>query len=218
MANVRFRRSGAGAFLLLSFLAVAAGNAAAHERRQVGDYSLLVGWMSEPAYEGHKNGVDFRVNTGSADGDPVEGLAETVQVEVIHEPTDSARTLELRGLFNQPGRYTADLIPTAPGAFRFRFFGTIEGTEVDEVFDPYSLGGGFNDVASSADIQFPEALPETRELVSAIRGLQAAAPGADDAAIEVSERVSGAYTIAIVALVVAILGSVASLFFALRKR
>ena len=47
-------------------------------------------------------------------GIPVEGLAETLQVEVTHVPSGASRIMDLRAVFQAPGDYTADLIPTAP--------------------------------------------------------------------------------------------------------
>ena len=57
----------------------------------------------------------------------VEGLQDTLQVEVTHMPSSVSKVMNLRTVFNDPGHYAADLIPTSPGHYRFRFFGTIEG-------------------------------------------------------------------------------------------
>ena len=78
----------------------------------------------EPAYEGQKNGVSLRVTKRDSITEPVEGLEDTLQVEVTHLPSDTSREMPLRTIFGDPGHYTADLIPTAPGHYRFRFFGT----------------------------------------------------------------------------------------------
>jgi hypothetical protein len=102
--------------------------------------------------------------TQEGTGEPVTGLQDTVQVEVTFAETGTSRVMDLRALFGQPGRYTADVIPTRPGAYVLRFFGTIDGVEIDETFQPYSMGGGFNDVASSVEIHFPEAMPSMREI------------------------------------------------------
>ena len=64
-------------------------------------------------------------------GIPVEGLAETLQVEVTHVPSGASRIMDLRAVFQAPGDYTADLIPTAPGVYQVRVFGSIEETAVD---------------------------------------------------------------------------------------
>jgi hypothetical protein len=192
-------------------LGLTAYGVSAHEHRKVGEYAVVVGWIVEPAFEGEKNGIDFRVSRGADDGVPVEGLEESVKVEVTHASTSISRSFELRGLYRQPGRYTAHVIPTAPGAYRFRFFGTIRGATIDETFVSSSLGGGFNDVASSAEIQFPQRLSEARELEAAIRG-------AREQAVDANDRVSSASVLATVALVVAAASMGISALLALRKR
>jgi hypothetical protein len=83
----------------------------AHERREVGEYQFVVGFMVEPALEGLKNGVSLEVTQGDA---PVEGLEETFQVEITHVPSGASKTMSLRTVFGEPGHYTADLIPQLP--------------------------------------------------------------------------------------------------------
>lgn len=200
-----------------------------HESRNVGGVDLLVGWMTEPAYEGILNGVDFRVSRASESdhdsgnghghsGNAVEGLEDTVQVEITHDPSGTSRVFDLRAVWGSPGEYTADLLPTAPGGYEFRFFGTIEGMELDEVFGSASLGGGFNDVVSSVDMQFPEPRPEPREIESAVRGALGTAERAEQRAVESAERISGVNTLAIIALVIAIVSTVGTVLVGLKRR
>ena len=50
-----------GYWLAVAFAAVLSltvGTALAHEGREVGDYSINIGWINEPAYEGFINGVE----------------------------------------------------------------------------------------------------------------------------------------------------------------
>ena len=137
---------------------------------------------------------------------PVEGLQDTLQVEVTHVPTDVARTVSLRTIFRDPGHYTSDLIPTAPGHYRFRFFGTIEGTAIDSVFDSRSGGGQFSDMEAATDLFFPEAIPSGRELESAIRGVQASVVQAEDAAISADDSTSSASLLGIIGIVLGGIG------------
>lgn len=81
----------------------------------------------------------------------VEGAEETLQLEVSFG--DQSKVLRLRAVYGEPGNYTADLIPTLPGDYSFRLTGTINGTEVDEVFS--SADGEFSTVEPIEDIQFP---------------------------------------------------------------
>ncbi|MBI2907098.1 MAG: hypothetical protein HYX92_05520 [Chloroflexi bacterium] len=167
--------------VVVASLALFPETALAHERRAVGKYQLVVGFIVEPPFEGQKNGVDLRV-TDAQTQKPVEGVEGTLQVEIAHVPTGVSKVLKLRTIFGDPGHYTADLLLTAPGHYRFRFFGAIEGLNVNETFNSKSGGGGFNDVESSGDIQFPVKIAEAREIEAATRGAQAAAQKASDAA------------------------------------
>ncbi len=136
----------------------------------------------------------------------VEGVHETLKVEVTHVPTGASKVMSLRPVFNTPGQYAADLVPTAPGVYEFRFFGAIEGAEVDETFVSEGAGGDFDDVRSSADLQFPVTLPEIREIEGAVRGAQNAAEQAQDTAIDADESASSAGVLAIVGIVLGAVG------------
>ena len=202
------------AILITAALAATASTAAfAHEDRETGGYKLVVGFLHEPAYEGERNAVSLRVTRGSEDEeeesstmgghhDPeavaVEGLQDTLQVEVTHVPSNVSRTMNLRAVFNDPGHYAADLIPTSPGHYRFRFFGVIEGEAIDATFDSRAGGGHFDDVRVATAIHFPDAVASARELESAVRGLQAASEESHD---EDDDRDSAATTMAIVGIV-----------------
>jgi hypothetical protein len=195
--------------------------ALAHERRMVGEYEIVVGFLVEPAIEGEKNGVDLRVRipAGEEDGDPtpVEGVQETLVVEITHVATGITKDAELRAIFGDPGHYTADMILTAPGQYQFHFTGSIGDQEVDEVF---ISGETFSDVHPSAEFQFPEQLPAARELESAARGAQDAANASADsitaaqdsateaqsAAAAAEEAAASAQSTATIALVVGALG------------
>lgn len=183
---------------LLAVLSLTVGAAVAHEGREVGEYRFVVGWIEEPAYEGMKNGVDVRVTKPAqvqahahegAEKEahhelvPVEDLQDALQVEVTHVPTGAMRTLQLRAVSGEPGRYAADLIPTAPGVYEFRVLGSVEGNPIDEVFASRGAGGGFDDIQSAAGLQFPVQLTELRELESAVRGALDTAQQAQDAAL-----------------------------------
>jgi hypothetical protein len=144
------------ALLLLS----GTSTASAHERRTVaGKYVFVVGFLNEPALVEEPNGIDLRV-TNAQTNEPVEGLEKTLKAEII--VGDQKKTVDLRARFGQKGAYTADIIPTKAGTWAFRFFGTVEGTPVDERFE--SGPGRFNDVQPKSDLQFPVQLPTLAEL------------------------------------------------------
>ena len=148
---------------------------------------------------------------------PVAGLQDTLQVEVTHVPSEKSRTMDLRPVFDDPGHYVADLIPTSPGHYRFRFFGAIEGNPVDETFDSHAGGGGFDDVQASSVIHFPETVASAREVESAVRGAQTTAQQARDEARDAS----GATTLGIVGIAVGAIGVAlggGALLVSLRRR
>ena len=191
--------------VLLPLLVGAPHPAGAHERREVGAYQLVVGFLTEPAFEGLKNGVDLRVLDRETQ-QPVEGLERTLQVELTYVPSGAAKVLRLRTIYREPGHYTADLIPTVPGHYRFRFFGSLAETAINETFDSRAGGGQFDDVDASADLQFPERLPTMREMQSAVRGTQQTAQQAQDAALAAQTGLTAAKTIAILGAVLGALG------------
>jgi len=202
---------------VLAVLVCATSTAVAHERREVGPYQFVVGFFTEPAFEGLKNGVDLRVLRVETQ-EPVEGLEQTLQVELTYVPSGAAKVLHLRTVYREPGRYTADLIPTAPGQYRFRFFGSITEMAINETFDSRAGGGQFDDVGSSADIQFPERLPAIREMQSAVRGAQQTAQQAQDAVLAAQAGLSSAQTFALVGTILGALGIVIGVGAAVASR
>src|SRR5205807_2655183 len=78
----------------LSF--VAPGIASAHERRIVGgDYTFVVGFLKEPAFEGETNGIDLRVS--KAGDQPAEGVEQPLKAEVMAGRAATARTRATTG-------------------------------------------------------------------------------------------------------------------------
>lgn len=134
------------------------GVVAAHEERDVGDYSLEVGFLNEPVFNGEESGLDLRVSKG---GEPVEGLEATLQARVTFG--DQTRNLEISAAFGEPGAYRSVFLPTAAGQYSFRVFGDIEGTAVDETFT--SGPDTFGDVQDVATGQFPVRFPATADVV-----------------------------------------------------
>src|SRR5919199_1216477 len=147
----------------LGLLAVAPGTASAHDRRAVGPYTFVVGFLNEPAIEGETNGIDLRI-ARTAGEEPVEGAEKTLRAEVV--VGGNTLPLELRPRFRQPGAYNAEFVPTRPGAYIFRFSGTVDGQAVNETFE--SGPGRFNDVQAVGPLQFPDKVPAGVELQRAL--------------------------------------------------
>ena len=108
----------------------------AHENRQVGGYTVTVGFRAEPAFEDVVNAVDIFINRSSddkaisvRDGDVVD---LTVEVQLREDDTSEAKILAKAELnekprqdFAAPNRYNAWFKPTLDGAYAFRIKGTI---------------------------------------------------------------------------------------------
>ncbi|HEX2221498.1 MAG TPA: hypothetical protein VHK06_03145, partial [Candidatus Limnocylindria bacterium] len=141
---------------------------AAHEVRQVSGYEFVVGFMDEPVFTNQKSGLEFQV---TANGEPVEGLEETLEAEVSF--AEQTRGLPLSPRFGQQGWYESVFFPTAAGPYTFRIHGEIAGEAVDESFT--SGPETFSEVQDAASGQFPVAFPPTADVVrDAQVGAQAA--------------------------------------------
>lgn len=172
----RFTRAAAIAVALLC--AAIPAPAMAHEDREVGEFLLVVGFIDEPVFVGSKSGLEFFV---SREEEPIEGLEASLRAEVIYQ--GQTRELTISPRFGEPGAYESVFFPTAAGAYTFRLYGDVDGTEIDESFT--SGPEGFNEVQEASSAQFPVQFPAQAELAAT------AASG------------GGAATMALMALIVA---------------
>lgn len=163
-----------GGTLLALFLALPAP-ALAHERRDVGKYQFVVGFLNEPAFQNQLNGIDLTI-TSEADNKPVEGAEKTLKAEVTVGGGAKTLPLTLEPRFRMPGKYAAHFIPTASGAYIFRFSGTLEGEAIDQRFE--SGPGRFNDVQSTRPLEFPQKLADPASVQAQLADAQAAASSA----------------------------------------
>ena len=146
----------------------------AHESRTVGDIVMTAGWGNEPTYAGYQHPVEvFFAEPGPSedeDGPPISDA--DVQVEVFFGAEASGTSsgqLAMDEAFGDPGHFEADMIPTRPGTYTFRFTGTVAGQEIDEVFT--SGPDTFSDAGLAASIEFPEQDPTNGELAKSIERL-----------------------------------------------
>lgn len=162
---------GLGAAFVISICAailiLPAGPAGAHERRVVGDVVMVAGWGNEPVYAGYQHPVEVflseSVPSEEEEGAPISDAEVQVEVFFGAEPSGvSSGTLPMDEAFGEPGHFEADMIPTRPGTYTFRFTGTVAGQEIDEVFT--SGPDTFSDASVPAEIQFPEKDPTSGEL------------------------------------------------------
>ncbi|HEV8228553.1 MAG TPA: hypothetical protein VGQ86_01240, partial [Candidatus Limnocylindria bacterium] len=148
------------------------GAAAAHERRTVGPYQLVVGFLAEPAFAGESNGLDLRVSdTRVTPAKAVEGLEKTLTIDVQAGGL-TPLPLALTARFGTPGAYNGYFVPTAKGTYIFHVRGKIESLDIDEKFE--SGPGRFNDVESTTDLQYPTKVPTADDLTRRLSDLQGA--------------------------------------------
>jgi hypothetical protein len=152
--------------LFVALLALWPTAASAHGQRAVGPLEFTVGWANEPALAGQPNAVQLIIERS---GQPVEGAERTLKVEV-GLGGEETEPLELRTVFDTPGEYRADLIPTAPGGYTFHFTGKVGAENVDQSFT--SPKDGFDEVTGTSEIAFPNEAPSTTELSERIVALE----------------------------------------------
>jgi hypothetical protein len=178
----------------------------AHQRQlyTIGDqdYLIVIGSLNEPIFVDDKSGVDLRVlradpnnpmNSSAEGAAPVEGLEETLQVEL--GAGNVTRVLQLEPAFGEPGAYEAPFYPTVATTLTYRLFGTINNTPVDLTFTCTPTGeagavadnstvqisegvvrkgieGGYGCPAPLTDAGFPEPLVSNNEIVTSLEQLR----------------------------------------------
>ena len=87
MSRLPRRLAGASA-LVVALIALLGAPAFSHETRQVGAYSVAVGWSHEPTYAGVENGVQIFIH--DATGAPVDdlGTPTSLKVQVVYGRPD----------------------------------------------------------------------------------------------------------------------------------
>jgi hypothetical protein len=155
--------------VVTSFIAYA-GTAAAHERRTIGPYQLVVGWLNEPAYVGVMNSLDLRVtDTRVTPAKAVEGLEKTLTVD-LRSGGLAPLELTVTARFGTPGAYNGYVMPTATGTYIFTIKGKIESLDVNEKFE--SGPGRFGDIESTNALQYPNKVPAADDLGKRLSDLQ----------------------------------------------
>ncbi len=151
--------------LVVASLGIFARPAAAHERRTVGPYTFVVGWIVEPAYLGELNALDLTV-TETATTKAVEGLEKTLKAELVAGGGSTIRALTVTARFGQPGKYQGQVVPTKVGDYTFHITGTINTTAIDEKFE--SGPGRFGGIEDIAPLQFPDQIASSSDLAAKI--------------------------------------------------
>ena len=100
----------------------------AHESITVGDYTLELGWLSEPPIVGQQNAIVVNVSTTS-DGQPVEDVS-SLTVTISYGGQQKTLTLQPLGE-DTPGHFVAPILPTVPGEYTVILGGTLGATAVE---------------------------------------------------------------------------------------
>ena len=160
----------AAAAVVVSSFAIYSGTAAAHERRMVGPYQFVVGWLNEPAYVGLVNSLDMRISdTRVTPAKAVEGLEKTLTVD-LQSGGLAPLALAVTARFGTPGAYNGYVMPTATGTYTFTIKGKIDTLDVNEKFE--SGPGRFGDIESTTALQYPNKVPAADDLTKRLGDLQ----------------------------------------------
>ena len=179
--------------IALVLTAIAPGLASAHEKRQVGAYTFVVGFINEPAIVDQPNSIDLTVT--DSNNQPVTGVDKTLKAQITYGGETQDMALSPR--FNAPGKYNAYFIPTRTGTWKFHFTGAVNDQKVDELFT--SGPGRFNDVESTTTLDFPAKTPD---MVT----LSAQTAAAKSAADSTKSTANAALALGIAGIVVGVLG------------
>jgi hypothetical protein len=184
----------------------------AHEQRTVGAYRFTVGWQHEPTYTGILNGIQLILKDANGTAIDDLGMPPTLHV-TVSTGTQTSDPLDLEPSFDPDtglgahGEFDAEIIPTTPGTYTFRFTGTLNGQKIDEKFT--SSDSTFNNVEDPATVEFPVKLPNTADMATNLTRLNPRVDAATVVASRAHDKANTATTLALVALVVgAVLGIV----------
>jgi hypothetical protein len=206
-----------GAAVLLAVLAAAP--ASAHEEKQVGRYSFVVGFGDEPAYAGQPNSLQVII---SRDGKPATDLAGKLDGLMAHafygrkaDPKFEDAMMALEPRFGDdwgtPGDYRSFFVPTQAGAYTFELKGKLGDQKVNLVVP--SGPETFGDVNDPAKAAFPAVKdPTTAQLAQRLdresARLTASAAAAAAARRDAEEAASQARMLALGGLLVGLVGLV----------
>jgi hypothetical protein len=155
--------------IVASSFAINTSVALGHERRVVGPYTFVVGWINEPAYVNAMNSLDLTV-TETTGAKAVEGLDKTLKADVTFGGSSTPLPLTLAARFGQPGKYSGFVLPTKTGDYIFHIVGTVGTMTVDEKFE--SGPGRFGAIESTDPLQYPSKVISNTDLAARLDQLQ----------------------------------------------
>ncbi|HSA98625.1 MAG TPA: PEFG-CTERM sorting domain-containing protein [Candidatus Nitrosotenuis sp.] len=163
--------------LLVATLAVVSitsvHNAYAHTHQVIGDYTVEVGWETEPVVAGLDNAITVMITPASeqdkaappmsdmgdhaakdhaVEEEPTNGIAGLASsLDVSITVNDKKTTLAMVESEETPGLYIGKLTLDKPGAPTVHVFTTINGTDVEASFHPEAIKDGSLIKATSSD-------------------------------------------------------------------
>jgi hypothetical protein len=198
-------------------LASVATPVAAHIVKQVGPYTVAIGWLREPTYVGQLNAVQVVIK--DAKGNPVSDLGADDLKVVVSTAGQQSDPMSLPPTFDEdtglgiPGDYEAPMIPTALGNYTFHVTGTIHSTKIDETAT--SSDTTFDPVVDPSAVQFPKKLPDISALTTRIDRVDARVQAQASAASEASSSADTAFFVGLTAGGAGVLVGLAALVLAL---
>jgi hypothetical protein len=155
--------------IVASSFAFTSNVALGHERRNVGPYTFVVGWINEPSYVNLLNSLDLTV-TETSGGKAVEGLDKTLKADLTFGGSTTPQPLVIAARFGQPGKYSGYVMPTKVGEYTFHITGTVGTTNIDEKFE--SGPGRFGSIESTDSLQYPQKLVSNADLAARLDQVQ----------------------------------------------
>jgi len=155
--------------IVASSFALTSDVALGHERRAVGPYTFVVGWISEPSYVNLLNSLDLTV-TETSGGKAVEGLEKTLKADLTFGGSTTPQPLTLAARFGLPGKYSGYVMPTKTGDYTFHITGTVGTMNIDEKFE--SGPGRFGSIESTDPLQYPQKVLSSSDLAARLDQLQ----------------------------------------------
>ena len=159
----------AAAAVVVSSFAFNTNVALGHERRAVGPYTFVVGWLNEPAYVNLLNSLDLTV-TETSGGKAVEGLDKTLKADLTFGGSTTPQPLTVAARFGLPGKYSGYVMPTKVGDYTFHITGTVGTMNIDEKFE--SGPGRFGSIESTDPLQYPQSVVSNSDLAARLDQLQ----------------------------------------------
>lgn len=136
--------------MALLVLVLTTSSALAHEKRHVGNYTFVVGFLDEPAYANVKNSLDLTICDGTdcnytvqdavkVLSNPVNDADKTLKIEVSMGGS-APLALALEPRWANPGKYNAYFLPAKEGDYTFHIFGTLDKSNINEKFTSSPTG------------------------------------------------------------------------------